>query len=111
VEIGIMDPATNLVSTTRHAIALAEDPLVYSTAGRRAETAAGTPETIRSVQVRLATRARAPDRTEPLGIDLGVTPDGRLARFALGGVAANANYARVRALNTDVFLPNQASLP
>jgi hypothetical protein len=110
VEIGIMDPATNLVSTTRHAIALAEDPLVYSTAAD-VLNGGGTPETIRSVQVRLATRARAPDRTEPLGIDLGVTPDGRLARFALGGVAANANYARVRALNTDVFLPNQASLP
>lgn len=110
VEIGIMDPVTNLVTTTRHPIAVAEDPLVYSTAAD-VLNGGGTPETIRSVQVRLATRARAPDRTEPLNIDTAVTPDGRLARFALGGVAANARYARVRTLNADVFLPNQASLP
>lgn len=110
IEVGIMDPVTNAVTTTRHPITLPEDPIVYSTAAD-VLNGGGTPQFIRSVQVRLATRARAPDRTEPLAIDLGVTPDGRLGRFVLGGVGGNTRYARVRTLNTDVFLPNQASLP
>jgi hypothetical protein len=57
------------------------------------------PQRVRSVRVRLATRARVPDRDEP--IDTGVT-----TRFLLPGVLARNKYARMRTLHGDVTLPN-----
>jgi hypothetical protein len=75
------------------------------------------PESIRSVQVRLATRARAPDRVSPMPAV--PTTDGRLLHFgglALGcpppGSAPVAGmttecYARVRTAYANVTLPNQ----
>lgn len=110
VEIATMDPVTNLITTTRHPIATPEDATIYATASD-VLNAGGTPQFVRSVQMRLATRARAPDRTNNLDIDLGQNPDGRLGRFQLTGVTGGPQFARVRTLYTDVYLPNQASLP
>jgi prepilin-type N-terminal cleavage/methylation domain-containing protein len=73
-------------------------PDVYTIGG---PLPAGTPELVRAVSVRFSTRAHKRDRD-----DQTVTAsDGGLYRFNLG---ANAGYARMRTLVTDVQLPNQA---
>ncbi len=64
--------------------------------------AAATPQRVRAVQVRLATRARAPDRDT----DLPVGPDGRRLRFLIDPTLEPA-YARVRTNYANVALPNQ----
>ncbi len=63
---------------------------------------AATPQRIRAVQVRLATRVRAPDRDS----DLPVGPDGRRLRFLIDPALEPA-YARVRTNYANVALPNQ----
>jgi prepilin-type N-terminal cleavage/methylation domain-containing protein len=73
---------------------------VYTTAATPA--AGGTPQRIRNVQVRLSTRARAPDRATSI-----TTPaDGRLVRFQVPGLATTERFFRVRTLQTEVALPN-----
>jgi prepilin-type N-terminal cleavage/methylation domain-containing protein len=68
------------------------------------------PQRIRSVRVRLSTRAATPDRSQPLsaGTDY-------LYRYCVGAttadcVAGNPMYARTRTLISEVSLPNQARL-
>jgi prepilin-type N-terminal cleavage/methylation domain-containing protein len=62
------------------------------------------PESIRSVQVRLATRSRAPDRVSPM--PAAPTTDGRLLHFQIDP-ALVPQYARVRTAYANVTLPNQ----
>ena len=63
----------------------------------------GTPELIRAVQVRLATRTRAPDRDASLPVQ---AADGRRLRFLIDPTMQPA-YARMRTLYANVALPNQ----
>ncbi len=64
----------------------------------------GTPELIRAVQVRLATRARAPDRDT--GLPAG--PDGRSLRFLVDPtLGMQPAYARMRTVYGNVALTNQ----
>jgi type II secretory pathway pseudopilin PulG len=64
----------------------------------------GTPELIRAVQVRLATRTRAPDRDT--GLPAG--PDGRSLRFLIDPtLQMQPAYARMRTVYANVALPNQ----
>lgn len=74
------------------------DPDVYTVAAP--PLAGGTPEHIRSVQVRLTTRATRADRQ----VDINPTGNGGLLRFSLG---INRGYARVRTLVSDIALVNQ----
>ena len=67
----------------------------------------GTPEKIRAVQIRLSTRTRAPDRTTPLPPG----PDGRNSRFLVDPTLPSPAYARMRTLQADISLPNQAGIP
>jgi type II secretory pathway pseudopilin PulG len=73
---------------------------VYSTAKDVGQN--GTPQLIRSVQVRLATRTRAPDREA----DLPVGPDGRRLHFLISNTT-RPTHARVRTNYANVALPNQ----
>lgn len=66
---------------------------------------AATPERVRAVQVRLSTRARAPDRQA----NLDVGDDGRRFRFEIPGVPP-PSFARLRTLYADIALPNQAGI-
>jgi prepilin-type N-terminal cleavage/methylation domain-containing protein len=59
------------------------------------------PERVRSIHVRFATRARAPDRE----VDLPAGPDGRRYRFKLP-ITGKTVYARMRTLYTEVALQN-----
>jgi hypothetical protein len=62
------------------------------------------PELIRSIQVRLATRARAPDRAS----DLGSGPDGRKYRFQLNLPGTPVpKFARMRTIYAEKYLRNQ----
>jgi prepilin-type N-terminal cleavage/methylation domain-containing protein len=70
--------------------------------------AGGTPQRITSVQVRLSTRSRAPDRQNDLPTNPG--PDGRRTRFLLKPVPGTFNYARLRTLYADVALQNQGGV-
>lgn len=65
-----------------------------------------SPELIRSVQVRLVTRSRAPDRET----DLGTGPDGRKYRFRidLPGFPA-PKFTRLRTVYAEKYLRNQES--
>ena len=76
------------------------DPQVQTVAND--VTKGGTPQLIRAVQVRLSTRARAPDRDT----DLTPGPDGRRLRW-LVGTKLQPSYARVRTVYSNVALPNQ----
>jgi hypothetical protein len=71
------------------------DPNVYT-------QSVSNPQRIRAVQVRLSTRARAPDRDT----DIPPGPDGRRSRFYLGP-NLSPQYARVRTNYANVALPNQ----
>jgi prepilin-type N-terminal cleavage/methylation domain-containing protein len=74
------------------------DPQVYVTAG---QLPAGAPETIRAVQLRLSMRASERDRDVAIPV---ATSDGGLFRYNLG---ANAGFARMRTLVSEVQLVNQ----
>jgi Tfp pilus assembly protein PilW len=76
------------------------DPTVYTWAASIAN--GGRPELLRSVQVRLSTRTRAPDRDA----DLPAGPDGRRLHFLVDPSLQPA-YARVRTIYANVALPNQ----
>ncbi len=67
------------------------DPLVMS-----------SPELVRSVQVKLSTRARIPDRENALGAS------GRNYRFAVLQPPIRERFTRLRTLHATVALPNQA---
>lgn len=69
-------------------------------------TGGARPDLIRSVRIRLATRARAPDRDT----DLGAGTDGRKYRFRidLPGVPAPA-FARMRTIYAEKHLRNQGA--
>jgi hypothetical protein len=109
LQTAVWDGATKTYTSARYPIAVPEDPIIYTIAGD-VFVGGASPETIRAVQVRLATRTRAPDRASALDIDLGKAPDGRLARFLLTDVTGSQAYARTRTLYSDVFLPNQAGV-
>src|SRR5262249_7748782 len=91
------NPALN----PRLPIAAPENDNVYLVAGDVSVTPA-TPERIRGVQLRLTTRARAPDRD----VDLPPGTDGRRVRFLVDTGGPVAQYARPRTLYADVALPN-----
>ena len=89
---------------------------VYSFAADVADNN-GTPQRIRSVQVRLSTRTRAPDRDANLTYPAGV--ETRRLRFLIPGVVPGVNalsdvvppgapavFARMRTLQAEVALPN-----
>lgn len=78
------------------------DPNIYVIAGDVNAATTATPQLIRSVQVRLAARSRAPDRTT----DLPTGVDGRRLHF-LVGTSFVPSYARVRTAYANVALPNQ----
>jgi prepilin-type N-terminal cleavage/methylation domain-containing protein len=61
-----------------------------------------TPELVRSVQVKLSTRARVPDRENTLGAS------GRKYRFAVLQPPIRERFTRLRTLHATVALPNQA---
>ena len=92
----------------------AGDP-VHTIAGAVTNGPAATPELIRSVLVRLATRARAPERPTPMPAT--PTLDGRLLHFFVPLQAGSQTpppvaggplqYARVRTNYANVSLPNQ----
>jgi prepilin-type N-terminal cleavage/methylation domain-containing protein len=64
------------------------------------------PERIRSIGVRLSTRARVPDRNQPLSGGL----VGNVGRFELTGVPGELTYARMRTLQAEIALPNQSGV-
>lgn len=68
-------------------------------------TTTATPQLVRGVQVRLATRTRAPDRDTDVIPTNDKSNDGRLLRFLVPG--AQPQYARVRTGYATVSLPNQ----
>ncbi len=74
---------------------------VHTIAGK-VTLSASTPQLIRAVQVRLATRTRAPDRST----DLPTGTDGRRLHY-LVGTQYPPGYARVRTNYANVALPNQ----
>lgn len=87
--ISTIDQSTTAV--TDMPISQPANPLVYTS----------LPERIRSIQVRLSTRSRVPDRD----VDVAPGPDGRRPRFQLP-IAGKTTYARMRTLYTDVGLQN-----
>jgi prepilin-type N-terminal cleavage/methylation domain-containing protein len=90
--------------TARYAVG--SNANVYTIAG--APSAAGsTPERIRSVQVRLATRTRAPDRA--VDLPFASNPDARRARFVINDVLGSNKYFRMRTIYNDIALPNQSA--
>ena len=82
------------------------DANIYAIAGDVAGGTA-TPQFIRAVQVRLATRTRAPDRET----DLETGADGRRLRFLIPGTQGprpgSTGYARLRTAYVNVSLLNQ----
>lgn len=69
------------------------------------------PEGVRSLQVRLSTRSRAPDRR--VTVTSGLAPDGSRHRFfiPLPSSTTSPAWARLRTHYADIALPNQANLP
>lgn len=109
-------PGVTNPQITRFPITAIDNASVYTNAAANDQSGA-MPQRVRSVQVRLSTRTRAPDRD--VGFPLGA--DGRRLRFLIPGVVASANtfgdttpsgsppvYARMRTLYADIALPNQA---
>ncbi|KYF66898.1 hypothetical protein BE11_08160 [Sorangium cellulosum] len=101
---------------TRYPITATDNASVYTIAAANNQPGA-RPEDVRSVQIRLSTRTRAPDRD--VGFPVGT--DGRRLRFLIPGIVAGVNtpadtvpagaspvFARMRTLYADVALPNQA---
>lgn len=64
------------------------------------------PNRVRAVSVRFSTRARVPDRNQQLTAG----PVGALGRFRLVGVPGELAWARMRTLQAEVALPNQAGV-
>ncbi|KYF86154.1 hypothetical protein BE17_39185 [Sorangium cellulosum] len=100
----------------RYPITATDNASVYTIAAANDQPGA-RPQDVRSVQIRLSTRTRAPDRD--VGFPMG--PDGRRLRFLIPGIVAGVNtltdtvpagaspvFARMRTLYADVALPNQA---
>ncbi|AUX41044.1 hypothetical protein SOCE26_024490 [Sorangium cellulosum] len=96
-----------------------ENPNVYLIGADNTQPGAA-PERVRTVQVRLSVRSRAPDRSAFIAAG----PDGRRNRFLIPGIVAGVNtpaaavpagappvFARMRTLYADVALPNQAVVP
>lgn len=79
------------------------DPKIATIANDPSVSVTATPELIRSVQVRLATRTRAPDRDGALPVG----PDGRMLRFLISPTLGTRSYARLRTSYAHVALPNQ----
>jgi prepilin-type N-terminal cleavage/methylation domain-containing protein len=90
---------------TRYPIAQPPTGTIYTTYGASV-AAGGTPELIRAVQVRFATRARAPDRTTEILPAPGYGLDGRRYRFLVDPTLPDPQYARVRTLYSEVTLVN-----
>lgn len=63
-------------------------------------TLGGRPDLVRSLQIRMSTRAHRRDRE----VGLNLTNAGTPIRFNLGN---NRGFARMRTITADVFLPNQ----
>lgn len=91
LKFGISTIDADTKAVTDIPITLPANQAVYTTAAER----------IRSVHVRLSTRARAPDRDT----DMPVGPDGRRHRFQLV-IFNKPTYARMRTLYTEVALQN-----
>jgi prepilin-type N-terminal cleavage/methylation domain-containing protein len=107
----------NPIIDGRFPITVPEDDRIYTVAGNITAgpndcppgTAVGgniCPQRLRGVQVRLSTRARAPDRDA----DLPAGGDGRRNRFFIATGAPKPVYARLRTLYADVSLPNLAGI-
>ncbi|KYF63804.1 PilW family protein [Sorangium cellulosum] len=101
---------------TRYPITATDNANVYTIAAANNQPLA-RPEDVRSVQIRLSTRTRAPDRD--VGFPVGT--DGRRLRFLIPGIVSGVNtladtvpagappvFARMRTLYADVALPNLA---
>lgn len=78
------------------------DPKNLTTIGFGDAAVGTTPELVRAVQIRLSTRARAPDRESPLG------SGGRPYRFAVKPAPLATRFARLRTLYTTVNLASQS---
>ncbi|WP_437817328.1 PilW family protein [Sorangium sp. So ce1078] len=118
------DPSVTDPHIQRLPITAADNGAVYTAAAENDQPFA-SPQRVRSVQVRLSTRTRAPDRD--IGFPVG--PDGRRLRFLIPGIvpgmdtlantlSAEAHpvdappaFARMRTLYADIALPNQAYVP
>lgn len=114
------DPLITNPTLIRHRISDPVDANVYSFAAGNAN-AGSAPQRIRAVQVRLATRTRAPDRDVGLPLPGGL--DGRRLRFLIPGIIPGVLsdgdtvppdsppvYARMRTLYAEVALQNQARI-
>ncbi len=75
---------------------------VYTIAADVFANVTATPQLIRAVQVRLSTRARAPDRDS----DLGAAADGHRPRMLINTASVKPVYARVRTLYAETVLQN-----
>ncbi|WP_437561025.1 PilW family protein [Sorangium sp. So ce542] len=97
------DPTVTDPFITRYPIMATDNAEVYNIAASNDQSNAA-PQRVRSVQVRLSTRTRAPDR------DVGYPErsDGRRLRFLIPGILGDTTYARMRTLYADIALPNQA---
>ncbi|WP_437337273.1 PilW family protein [Sorangium sp. So ce394] len=97
------DPNVTDPFITRYPIMATDNAAVYNIAASNDQSDAA-PQRVRSVQVRLSTRTRAPDR------DVGFPErsDGRRLRFLIPGIVGETTFARMRTLYADIALPNQA---
>jgi len=104
LKFGVTSTVTNSIAPTltRRAIG---DAAGYVVALPNSD-ATGAPERIRSIGVRLSTRARVPDRNQPLTGGL----VGNIGRFSLTGVPGELTYARMRTLQAEVALQNQSGV-
>ncbi|WP_437726842.1 PilW family protein [Sorangium sp. So ce861] len=106
--ISVAEESTDLSVTDpfiqRHVITATDNTEVYNFAAPLDQLNTAAPQRVRSVQVRLSTRTRAPDR------DVGYPErsDGRRLRFLIPGIVGETTYARMRTLYADIALPNQA---
>lgn len=117
LQIGVTleQPGGGAAEWVRHPIGAADETMALPLAGDPSVPGAA-PERVRALQIRLAARARAPDR----GAALAVQPDGRRSRFLIPGLVPGVDtladtpppgappvYARMRTLHAEVSLPNQ----
>jgi prepilin-type N-terminal cleavage/methylation domain-containing protein len=104
LKFGVISTVTNgpNPTVTRRAIG---DSTGYAVATDITD-AASRPNRIRGIAVRFSTRARTPDRDDVLTPG----PVGGLRRFLLSGVPGELRYARMRTLQAEIALPNQAGV-
>ncbi|WP_437579468.1 PilW family protein [Sorangium sp. So ce887] len=113
-------PGVTNPTIQRFPITATDNANVYEIAAEDHTLVGRRPQRVRSVQVRLSTRTRAPDRD----VDLPGGPDGRRRRFLIPGIVAGVDslsstvpagappvFARMRTLYADIALPNQAYVP